>query len=572
MSKRKRQSGQVLVLFAGGLIGFVALAALVIDLGMVYSTQRTERSLADAAALAGAQDLTTSDVDRTVPAGAYITARGHALDTIYGALGLAEPSPGCNTTTDAANVLNCPIGPYLVDVKADPSPSWLNVNPYRAVQVTVRNPDVPLTFARLFGQHDWSVAITSVAGLGFNKSYAIITLRPPKALGSTFNVNDIVLNSNGGIVNVKHGDVGTNANMSYAGLGAVMNIDTGYGLYYFDPYNGPKWWPSPPIPPNQTVLRLPNLIADPAYRYPDMTNAPTYTDARTGQVSATPPSTLAVERADLNPNCLALAKSVPNVYSFMPSVGAMTAAGGGNVYCYKPGIYQSGTGAQNAQIVVGPSDIALLYPGAYYLKNGLQANGRLIGGFVGGSEGVALMFDESGPGNCSQCVFVGNSALTMALNVGTKFPPGTSGTAATAALDWGTTPTKVDTGTLGPTPPLILTVLVKKDTGGSGGTQACVVPTTAPFIEPSGCQDSKNQTISIAGGGQLAIEGVMYAPTDNAAISGSSDNNGTVGQIIAWTVSYSGSSTLNQQGPNSQGPGVLHLDTACSGGSTPCSP
>jgi Flp pilus assembly protein TadG len=590
MSGRRHQSGQVLVLFAGALVGFVALAALAIDLSMVYSLQRTERSLADEAALAGAQDLTTSSTDRTVPAGAYVTARQHALDTVYGALGIAPPATSCTSgLSDADNVIGCPIGPYLVDVKADPSPSYVNVDPYRSVQVTVRNPDVPLTFARLLGQHDWSVGITSVAGLGWGKSYAIVTLRPPMQQGNTYKVNDIEINSNGGSVNVQHGDVGTNANMNYAGTtsgctGAQMNIDRGYGLYYADWIYGPQWAPCPPEPPIQTVQFLQKMINDPGYHYPDMTYAPIFTDARTSQVVADsaggPPATLGVERADINADCLALAQSVPSVYTFMPN--PMNAANGGNVYCYKPGIYQSGHSPQSAQISVGSGDIALLYPGAYYLKNGMQVNGSLIGGFIGGGEGVALMFDEQGPRNCAQCLN-GNSAPVLALNAGTKFPPGTSGVAATAARDWsafttlanGTlvpTGTLVDTGTLGPTPPLILTILVKKDTEGPGGTQACVVPQTQPFIEPSACNDSQNQTISIAGGGRLAIEGVMYAPTDNVQVAGSADNNGTVGQIISWSINYTGSSTLNQEGPNTQAPAVLHLDAACSGGNNPCSP
>jgi hypothetical protein len=117
-----------------------------------------------------------------------------------------------------------------------------------------------------------------------------------------------------------------------------------------------------------------------------------------------------------------------------------------------------------------------------------------------------------------------------------------------------------------------MTLLVNKDLGGPGGTQACIVPTSAPFIEPSACDDNKNQTLKIAGGGQLDIEGVQYAPTDNVAVSGSSDGNGTVGQVIAWTLTSSGSTTLNQEGAGSQGPGTLRLDAACTAPGTPCSP
>lgn len=562
MSHRQQQKGQILPLFAGGVIGLVAVAALILDVANVYSLQRMERSAADESALAGAQDLQTPG-SRAVGFTDYSNARTHALANLASKLG-ATSAPSCPPTSD---IVDCviPGTPYWVSIKT-PSPSWVNVDRNRAIQVTVRQHDVPLTFARVFGQHNWNVAMTSVAGLGYGKSYAVITLRPPKPSGSTFNVNDIILNSS--VVNVNHGDVGTNANMNYSGTGARMNIDTGYGMYYFDPTGGPGW-AGPPIPPAQIVQKLPDLIRDPGYRYPDMTGAPTFNDVRISEVvSGTSPPTLGVERADKNPACLALANTVPHTsYSFVPS--PVTVANGVNIYCYKPGIYESLSGAMRAQISVGPADIALLYPGAYYLRSGLSVNGRLLGGFVGGNQGVALMFDESGPSNCPQCVFNGNSALTIALNAGTKFPPPSGGVAATAAIDWAGV--KVDTGTLGPTIPLIMTVLVRYDTN-DGGTQGCFVPTSAPFVERGTCLDSKNQTISVGGGGQLALEGVQYAPSDNATVAGGSGSVATVGQFISWTLVYDGNSTFNQEGPAADAAGIIHLDAACSGGNSPCSP
>ena len=88
------------------------------------------------------------------------------------------------------------------------------------------------------------------------------------------------------------------------------------------------------------------------------------------------------------------------------------------IYCYSPGTYQSGSGAKNATITVATGDVALLKPGAYYLRSGLDVAGRLIGGYQPGHSGVALMFDEVGPGNNSSAIFNGNSAQTIALNAG----------------------------------------------------------------------------------------------------------------------------------------------------------
>jgi hypothetical protein len=573
--RRRGLRGQVIPLFALFLVVLLGFAALAIDVSGAYSARRSYRSTADAAALAGAQDLQVPGT-RSVTAAERRTARQRAMDSVRSQLGNTGPLPGACTPgsppfdIDITDACVLPGTSFHLSIRAgvyagQPQPIVCqNCDPARSVQVGLRNAAYPLTFARVLGQSTWNVGITSVAGLGFARSYAVVTLRPPKATGSTFTVNDIVLNSNYTIVNVHSGDVGSNANMDYSGTGAVMNIDSGYGMYYFDPYFAPKWYPSPPMPPSQIVQQLPQLIQDPNYRYPSMSGAPTFDDARTSNYAAE----AAVERADTDATCLTLAQSIDATrYTFMTAQLATP----DRIYCYNPGIYESGSGARNAQIVVGTGDLAILRPGAYYLKSGIDIGGRLVGGFEPGAPGVAIMLDESGPGNCSQCVFLGNNALTIALNAGTKFPRGTPGTAATAAIDWSGSPV-VTSGSFSPTPAVLMTILVRKDTNGPGGSQECVVPTSAPFVEPSGCQDGKNQTISISGGGQLDLEGVQYAPTDNAAIAGSSDGNGTVGQIISWTLTYSGSTTLNQEGTGTQGPGILRLDAACTAPGTPCNP
>jgi hypothetical protein len=558
-----RRSGQVLPLFAIFLIGLFAIAALAIDVSSAYSARQAYRTAADAAALAGAQDLQVPG-SRTVTATESTAARADALKSVMTAFGAT--ATGTGSCAPAAQIINCELAgtPFLVSIK-NPSPTCVTCDAARSVQVTVDNPAFQLTFARVLGLGRFHVASTAVAGLAFAKSYAIQTLRPPKSTGSTFDVNDIVLNSNNTIVNVFNGDVGSNANMTYSGSGAVLNLGSGYGMFYFDPYNAPKWYASPPHPPAQIVQQLPTLMPDPNYQYPAMSGArtaPIFDDARASQYLTAP----AVQRADVDAACAAEAAKVdPSRYAFMATQAPST------IYCYNPGVYQSGSGARNAQIAVGTGDVGLLKPGAYYLKNGLDIGGRLVGGYEPGRPGVAIMLNESGPGNCPSCIFSGNNALTIALNAGTKFPYGTAGTAATAAIDWNNQPVETS-GPSSPTPHLVMTLLVRKDTGGPGGTQACTLPTTPPFTEPSGCRDNQNQTINIAGGGQLDVEGVQYAPTDNVAISGSSDGRGTVGQIIAWTIAYSGSTTLNQQGPGSQGPGTLRLDAACTVPGTPCNP
>jgi hypothetical protein len=582
-AERRSERGQVLPIFALFLIVLFGFAALAIDVSGALSARRFYRSAADGAALAGAQDLQVVG-SRKVTSVERIRARQHAMSHLLTELGISGAlPPACSNGAlvptppdkDVPDTCVLPGTNYHVSIKAGTSTGPTAIacqgcDPARSVQVGLRNSNYELSFARLFGQSSWNVGVNSVAGLAFAKSYALMTLRPPKKNGSTFLVNDIALNSTNTIVDIHNGDVGSNANMDYAGGSAAVNIDDGYGMYYFDPNFAPQWYTNPPYPPAQVVQQLPTLMADPLYNYPAMRGingsdpcpiglpncAPTFDDARTSLYA----TLAAVERADVDAACGAeLAKVDPSRYTF---IGSYTPD---HVYCFNPGVYESGSGARDAKITIGTGQVGILKPGAYYLKSGLDVGGngsRLIGGYESGKPGVALMFDEC----ASQCIFKGNSADTIALNAGTKFPRGTSGIAATAAIDWNNQPVETS-GPGSPTPAILMTLLVNRDT-------TCYVPTSPPFQEPAGCDPGSptNFTINIAGGGQLDVEGVQYMPTDNVAISGSSDGKGTVGQIIAWTVTYSGSTKINQDGVGSQGPGTLRLDAACTAPGTPCNP
>jgi hypothetical protein len=577
MSRRRdanTERGQVLPLFALFLIVLCGFAALAIDVSGALSARRFYGSAADSASLAGAQDLQATG-SRTVNAADRIRARQDAMANLISELGVVGADPTtCNTSVDVDVSDSCFLtgSSFHVSIKAGATAGPPIVcqlcDPARSVQVGLRNANYETTFARLLGQPKWSVGVTSVAGLAFGKSYAIQTLRPPKKNGATFLINDIEIDG-GSVVNVHRGDVGSNANMDYAS--GSMNIDSGYGMYYFDPFNTGPEWSGPPAPPAQTVQKLPNLMADPGYLYPAMRGslgsascttgpancAPTFLDAREASCGA-PGTTPACSRADLDPSGCGqeAAYLQTSAYSSFMATQALN-----RIYCYKPGIY--GTNNSN-KLSSATGDVVLLMPGAYYFRSpssGLDVGGRLLGGYRHGVAGVALMFDECN----NQCTFSGNNAVTIALNAGNKFPAGTSGTAALAALDWDNKPVQTS-GPSSPTPPLLMTILVNEDPD-------CYVPTSPPFQEPLACDPgTHNKTINIAGGGSLALEGVQYAPTDNIEIHGGSAGFGQVGQIIAYTLFYSGGTRINQEGPPSQGPGTLRLDGACSAPSAPCSP
>jgi hypothetical protein len=552
-SFQRKERGQVLPLFALFLVVLIGFSALAIDVTGMLAAKRFYRSAADAASLAGAQDL-QQGTTRTVTNTERTQARTHAMERLVSLMGATStPSTSTPACLPDTNIVDCPLPgtDYLVSIKT-PSPSCVSCDPNRSVQVTVRNPTYGLSFARIFGQASWNVGSTSVAGLDFGKSYTIVTLRPPKKVGSTFDVKDITLDG-GTVVTVPIGDVGTNANMNYSGTGSLLVMNPDYGMYYFDPLSGPLWSPSPP------GVKITQLIADPNYQYPSMAGAPTWADARESQanIAGSPATTAAVDAA-----CQVEWDKVDKTrYS------AVAATPTANVYCYEPGIYD---GTNRAQIVASTGNVALLKPGVYYLKKGLDVSGSLIGGYepsvplvpgpgVVPAPGVALMFDE-----CQNtCTFNGNNAVVIALNAGTRFPADfTGGMPATAAIDWAGQPVQTS-GADSPDPPLLMSVLVMKDPD-------CYVPTVAPFLEPSACDALQDKTINIAGTGSLVLEGVQYMPTDNVEISGNSSSNGRVGQIISWTLKYSGGVAINQEGVDQSGPGVLRLDAACTTPSTVC--
>jgi hypothetical protein len=572
------ERGQILPLFALFIVVLLGFAALAIDVSGALSARRFYRSVADGASLAGAQDLQIPG-SRSVGSADRIRARQDAMQSVVKELGITGtlPTPDCDTTADIDVTDACilPGTDFHLSIRAGVYTGQVapivcsECDPARSVQVGLRNARYGLTFSRLFAQSNWNVGVTSVAGLQWSKSYAVVTLRPPAKLGSGFDVKDIKLDG-GTHVTIAQGDVATNADMVWTGIDSWLHVDTGFGVYYAD-WTGGQAWPAPP-----TGSNIFTYVQDPNYVYPAMSGsvgtflcsdgvttncAPTFLDAREPSCGAPDPS-IACTTPALDPACdgeLTYLKT--SVYTFAATQDPT------KVYCYKPGIYAPDSNPK--RLVAATGDLVILLPGAYYFKSpygGLDIGGRIVGGYRPGLAGVTLMFDECN----NQCIFSGNNALTIALNAGTKYPPGTSGTSAIAARDWNNRAVETS-GPGSPTPAILITLMVKKDVDGPGGTQACVVP-PYPDREPDACEASHNTTLNMAGGGSLDIEGVQYAPTDNIAISGGSAGVGQVGQVWTWTMDYKGGTQINQQGAGSLGPGTLRLDSACTAPATPCNP
>jgi hypothetical protein len=396
----------------------------------------------------------------------------------------------------------------------------------------VNNPDFQLTFARVLGFGRFNVGSTSVAGLNFAHSYALMTLRPPTGTGALPDVRDIEINGGTHVI-INRGDVGSNANMIYSGSGSRLFLDSDYGMYYYDPFNAPLW-SSPPNPPAKP--RLTSLITDPGYAIPL-------------------PAGGLPGAMDTASNCATAAAAVFSNPQYAPSV-PVTGLGVPDmtqIQCYKPGIYAT-------QVTINNGNLGILQPGLYFFNGGLNAQGSIIGGFKPNSPGVALVFPETQGTMFKNRTGGGGSSVqqVVALNAGSKYL-NPSGAEALAALDYSGNPIQTNT-----TPALLMTVIVQRDSN-------CTP--TLPL--PAGCdnhEENLNKAIDLSGGSGIYLAGVQFAVSDGISIAGNSSSGGYVGQIIAWTVLYTGGSVITQEGPGGPNIGILRLDAACTVPGVACSP
>jgi Putative Flp pilus-assembly TadE/G-like len=560
--RRDRQLGQVLPLTAIFMFVLLGISALVLDVARVYVLKQFERSVADAAALTGAQDLVTKD-SHVVPSNQqYKSARTDALALAARTLG-GTVDPSCNPNSD---VPNCQIvgTPYQVSVET-PTNSAMTVSADRAVQVTVRQPDVGLTFARLLGQHDWNVAITSVAGLGFGDRFALITLRPPHAIGGGGDNNSTDITVNGGTVLTVSGDIGSNTNAVISGQGAsgtnsqivFFPSNTDFALFHFDT---PIAWTPPPA-----EQPLTSLIPDPGYPTFDPANPPPGTPPG-GQDTTNCDAAIAAAKA--NGYVIQLSSSNSSLTEPLDTPNATT--------CWKPGVYSYDIGGNRPGVNSSNTTAILLEPGVYFLNGGLSIGGTLIGGYTAGSydattslpndhTGVSLIFPEANNLNGNNGgQFQGANATLIALNAGSCITSNNPGTCLSIA-----TPAVAPDGTN------MQVTLKSKSSGDVTVPESLVVSTDTnckATVQPynTACNDTGNKTMKLPGGGSLFLFGVQYMPSDNVTMTGGSSGSGFLGKIVAWTVNYTGGSAIGEVYPGHLGNGTLRLDPACSGPNTNC--
>ena len=497
--------GQVLPIAALFMTVLLLIGALAIDVSSVLASERFYTTTADAAALAGAQDLQKNKT-RAVTPPERTRARTHSMAILVDELGAsATPSGGaCAATSDIADCA-LPGTPYLVSIQT-PAPYCDQCDADYAVKVTIRHLGFELTFARLVGQDTWDVEAAAVAGLQFAGKYALIALKPQ----SNYDPG-IVLNGSNTTLDVQTGDIGTNTHLVESSGDVIL--DSGfYVRHYNDTMKNGKLG----FTPASMGKDLGTLIKDPGYQepvWPDKgTNPELFYDGQNDANASTP--------------CDEVAS--------LPSVVQDHIDDGDDVTCFKPGVYEPGKGNLK-QFTVGSSEVAYLLPGAYLFEGGMDVNGYIYGGLVPTERGVVLSIPNDQEIDME-------SAEAIVLNTGTTQP----------AVDFDSPENEVDT-VPGADPGLIITFYVPRD-------EACFSGDRTP-LECS----AKNATVKLAGTSAMNISGVIYAPSETIAIRGNSSSNSIDGQIVGWTLEWSGGSTLNLNYPDFEQVGTLRLDAACTG-------
>jgi Flp pilus assembly protein TadG len=200
-----KSRGQMMVLITASLVSLIAMAGVVVDVGLLYVTRRQMQTAADAAAVAGANALQGTS---TVSAG-YVTAAKDAA----GNNGFTD---GVNSVSVAATQVSCP-----------------GAAGQQCVQANVSQP-VPVYFLRVLalvtGQSYTTVSVSTkaIAG-GVNSPACIYALDPSASKSLTVN-GSVGLTSACGILVDSNDSEGIYGGGSAAVTASAIGVQGGYSV------------------------------------------------------------------------------------------------------------------------------------------------------------------------------------------------------------------------------------------------------------------------------------------------------------------------------------------------------
>jgi Flp pilus assembly protein TadG len=218
MRMLKEERGNVLILAAASLTMLLSFLALSADVGNLFLTQRQLQSLADAAAMAGALEITACN--NTAKCGIMTTAASNAMTESGVSL------TGVNLTLNN--------GPSAL--AGDPNAGKLNY-----VEAIVTE-NVPTYFARVFGVTTVAISARAEAGYAIGNNGPCANVIGPS--GQT-----LTLNSGARIVDAAGSNCGLNVNSSgtpaaMENSGATVNVGS-YTVHGTVTNNGGSYTPAP---------------------------------------------------------------------------------------------------------------------------------------------------------------------------------------------------------------------------------------------------------------------------------------------------------------------------------------
>jgi Flp pilus assembly protein TadG len=200
-TERSAERGQVLVLFAGGLVALFLIAAIAFDVGSMLLERRTQQDLADASALAGAR---------------YVGTAANFNNTCA--------NPGTNEAAQAAcriAAANDPnLAPSAVQINIPPvAGQWRGFTQFIQVRVTTSKSSI---FGGIIGKATWPVGVNAVAANqpGVTYPFGMLALNPTACKA--------ILISGTGTVN-SNANVQSNSDGTEAGCGGIGLSRTGGG-------------------------------------------------------------------------------------------------------------------------------------------------------------------------------------------------------------------------------------------------------------------------------------------------------------------------------------------------------
>lgn len=506
-AERAGQRGQVLVIVGIFLVVLIGFAALAVDYGSYLIARRNYQNIADSAALTGSVHLS-----RPIDSTKRDQARAAAWEALQRQLGITPPSPmvdtGVGGYSDAGWTLWVDTPPTAAGAKY---PGSSAISGSTSVFVRVER-DNPAFLSRIFGINGRRIDAWATAGNAPTR-WAVLALCPRNGACPSA-VESVTLAGTNTSLRVIDGDLGGNwglkinsnapDRLQLPGDSQAYLVDTTCGSFRFQCFiDGPNVSDGSGVAKQVRVLPAP--VEDPNYPLP-----PWIDDTTT-----VTPGPAVPWRGDSR-----------NDVSIPAGTGVVQNASGLNVGCSPgsprigPGRYRDLDIGNNSCVILDP-ELGLTpgqRPGVFVITRNLNIVGS---SFVIG-DGVTVFF--TGTANAF------NPGGGIVLNVGnadiTTIPSG--------AWKYGAWTTKGNT-------PWSAAV-------GSPGTTSWATPGTqevgvAFYVRRNGA--SITNIFNMSGTTPLLFRGILYGPQDNVSISGGS-TQAAVGQIVGWTVRYTGNTTIEQ--------------------------